>query len=167
MQSTHSPIHPSIHRTSSQLPACLPPIYHHPPCEVCPPSPKTRRKKGIKKKRETRRTRRRRRNKKKTSNPCTPKGQTPEEKNHSAFPFAVFASPLTTFFPFATPSAAALLPLSYLALTSPFHTVPSHLSQTVKNGCEKFVLIPQLWWCISWYAALLLVICCSGSHGSE
>ena len=149
-------IHPSIHPLHIQPAACLLPIYHRPPCE---PAEETKPKKRIKKEKQEEETKRRH-----------PTRVTPKpNKNHFAFPFVAF--PPSTFFPAgfaaaAAPAAAAVLLLSYLPFTSPFHTVPNQRSHTVKKGCEKLVLIPQLWWWMSWYAALLDVTCCSGSQGS-
>ena len=56
----------------------------------------------------------------------------------------------TSTFSASNLNCAAFLDRSYRADVSPFHTVPSNRSQNVKNGCEKFVLIPQLWWWMSW-----------------
>ena len=47
-------------------------------------------------------------------------------------------------------AAAALRARSYFTLVSPVHIVPRNRSQNVKKGCEKLVLMPQLWWWMSW-----------------
>lgn len=56
------------------------------------------------------------------------------------------ASTGTCIFSASILNSAAFRLRSYRAVVSPLHIVPSKRSQNVKKGCEKFVLMPQLWW---------------------